>query len=99
MGGGPVIKINANCKYMTDARGAAVFAELCHEAEVPCQYFVNHSDVAGGSTLGNILTGQLDIDGVDMGCPLWAMHSARETAAVADQAYTEKVFTHFFTAK
>ena len=99
MGGGPVIKINANCKYMTDARGAAVFAELCREAEVPCQYFVNHSDVAGGSTLGNILTGQLDIDGVDMGCPLWAMHSARETAAVADQAYTEKVFTHFFTAK
>ena len=99
MGGGPVIKINANCKYMTDARGAAVFAELCREAEVPCQYFVNHSDVAGGSTLGNILTSQLDIDGVDMGCPLWAMHSARETAAVADQAYTEKVFTHFFTAK
>lgn len=99
MGGGPVIKINANCKYMTDARGAAVFAELCREAGVPCQYFVNHSDVAGGSTLGNILTGQLDIDGVDMGCPLWAMHSARETAAVADQAYTEKVFTHFFTAK
>lgn len=99
MGGGPVIKINANCKYMTDARGAAVFAELCREADVPCQYFVNHSDVAGGSTLGNILTGQLDIDGVDMGCPLWAMHSARETAAVADQQYTEKVFTHFFTAK
>lgn len=99
MGGGPVIKINANCKYMTDARGAAVFAELCREADVPCQYFVNHSDVAGGSTLGNILTGQLDIDGVDMGCPLWAMHSARETAAVADQAYTEKVFTYFFTAK
>lgn len=99
MGGGPVIKINANCKYMTDARGAAVFAELCREAGVPCQYFVNHSDVAGGSTLGNILTGQLDIDGVDMGCPLWAMHSARETAAVADQEYTEKVFTYFFTSK
>lgn len=99
MGGGPVIKINANCKYMTDARGAAVFAELCRASDVPFQYFVNHSDVAGGSTLGNILTSQLDINGVDMGCPLWAMHSARETASVKDQAYTEKVFTHFFTAK
>lgn len=99
MGGGPVIKINANCKYMTDARGAAVFAELCRASNVPFQYFVNHSDVAGGSTLGNILTSQLDINGVDMGCPLWAMHSARETASVKDQAYTEKVFTHFFTAK
>lgn len=97
MGGGPVIKINANCKYMTDAQGAAVFSELCREAGVPCQYFVNHSDVAGGSTLGNILTGQLDICGVDMGCPLWAMHSARETAAVADQEYTIKVFTYFFS--
>lgn len=99
MGGGPVIKINANCKYMTDARGAAVFAELCRASDVPFQYFVNHSDVAGGSTLGNILTSQLDINGVDMGCPLWAMHSARETASVKDQAYTEKVFTHFFTSK
>lgn len=96
MGSGPAVKINANCKYMTDARGAAVFKELCREAGVPCQYFVNHSDVAGGSTLGNILTGQLDLAGVDMGCAIWAMHSARETGAVADQIATTKVFTHFF---
>lgn len=97
MGGGPAVKINANCKYMTDAQGAAVFKELCREAGVPCQYFVNHSDVAGGSTLGNILTGQLDLAGVDMGCAIWSMHSARETGAVADQIATTKVFTHFFS--
>ncbi len=54
MGGGPVVKINANCKYMTDARGAAVFGALCEKAGVNRQYFVNHADVAGGSTLGNI---------------------------------------------
>lgn len=96
MGGGPVIKINANCKYMTDAQGAAVFSTLCEEAGVKCQYFVNHSDVAGGSTLGNILTGQLDLKGVDMGNAIWAMHSARETAAVADHEATVKVFTHFY---
>lgn len=67
LGGGPVIKINANCKYMTDADSAAVFMRICEEAGVPCQQFVNHSDVAGGSTLGNILTSQLDLRGVDMG--------------------------------
>lgn len=96
MGGGPVVKINANCKYMTDARGAAVFSALCEEAGVRRQYFVNHADVAGGSTLGNISSAQLDINGVDMGCAIWAMHSARETAAVSDHVDTVKVFRHFF---
>ncbi|MCM1152561.1 MAG: M18 family aminopeptidase [Muribaculum sp.] len=96
LGGGPVIKINANCKYMTDAFGDAVFATLCEDAGVNCQYFVNHSDVAGGSTLGNILTGQLDIPGVDMGCAIWAMHSARETAAVSDVEATIRVFSFFY---
>lgn len=96
IGGGPVVKINANCKYMTDADGAAVFRTLCEEAGVPCQYFVNHSDVAGGSTLGNILTGQLDLRGVDMGAAIWAMHSAAETASAADHASVVAVFRQFF---
>lgn len=96
IGGGPVVKINANCKYMTDADGAAVFRSLCDDAGVKCQYFVNHSDVAGGSTLGNILTGQLDLRGVDMGAPIWAMHSAAETAGVADHLATVTVFRQFF---
>jgi aspartyl aminopeptidase len=96
LGGGPAIKINANCKYMTDADSAAVFKSLCDAVAVPCQYFVNHSDVAGGSTLGNILTSQIDLRGVDMGAPLWAMHSVRETASVDDHLNTVKVFTKFF---
>jgi len=96
MGGGPAIKINANCKYMTDADGAAVFRMVCDKAEVSCQYFVNHADVAGGSTLGNILTGQLDLRGVDMGNPIWAMHSARETASVDDHLSTIKAFITFY---
>lgn len=99
LGGGPVIKINANCKYMTDAESSAVFQEICHEAGVPVQFFVNHSDVAGGSTLGNILTSQLDLRGVDMGAPQLAMHSCRETAAVADHLYIIKAFTHFYNLK
>lgn len=96
LGDGPVIKINANCKYMTDADSAAVFAAICREAGVPVQYFVNHSDVAGGSTLGNILTSQIPMRGVDMGAPVWAMHSVRETASLRDQEYTIRAFTRFF---
>lgn len=96
MGGGPVVKINANCKYMSDSRGSAVFRELCREAGVKTQYFVNHSDSAGGSTLGNIATGQLDIEGVDVGNAIWAMHSAAETASVDDQVAMVMAMRRFF---
>lgn len=96
LGGGPVIKINANCKYMTDADSAAVFRAICEDAGVPFQYFVNHSDVAGGSTLGNILTSQIDLRGVDMGAAQWAMHSVRETASVVDHTYIIRAFTQFY---
>lgn len=96
IGGGPVVKINANCKYMTDADGAAVFRLLCDEAGVNCQYFVNHGDVVGGSTLGNISSAQFDVRGVDMGNAIWAMHSARETAGVSDHLDAVKVFSIFF---
>ena len=97
LGGGPCIKINANCKYMSDAHSAAIFKSLCIEAGAPYQYFVNHSDVAGGSTLGNILTGQMDIAGVDVGNPLLAMHSVRETGSVTDHMNMIKEFKQFFS--
>lgn len=96
LGSGPVIKINANCKYMTDADSAAVFRTICEEANVPYQYFVNHSDVAGGSTLGNILTSQIPLRGVDMGAPLWAMHSVRETGSIDDHDFTISAFSKFY---
>lgn len=96
LGGGPVVKINANCKYMTDADSSAVFKQICEIAGVPCQYFVNHSDSAGGSTLGNIFTSQYEIRGVDMGAAQWAMHSVRETAACVDALYTTRAFAAFY---
>ena len=97
LGGGPVIKFNAAQKYASDAVSAAVFAEICREADVPCQRFVNHSDVAGGSTLGNILASSIPLRGVDMGNAILAMHSCRETGSVADHIYTVKAFTKFFS--
>ena len=96
LGGGPVIKFNAAQKYASDAASAAVFASICEVAGVPCQRFVNHSDVAGGSTLGNILASSLPLRGVDMGNPVLAMHSARETAACADHEYCIAAFTQFY---
>ena len=96
LGGGPVIKFNAAQKYASDAVSAAVFAEICREAGVPCQRFVNHSDVAGGSTLGHILASSIPVKGVDMGNAILAMHSCRETGSTADHIYCVKAFTKFF---
>ena len=96
LGGGPVIKFNAAQKYASDAVSAAIFAEICREAGVPCQRFVNHSDVAGGSTLGNILASSIPVRGVDMGNAILAMHSCRETGSTADHIYCVKAFTKFF---
>ena len=96
LGGGPVIKFNAAQKYASDAMSASVFAGLCHKAGVPCQRFVNHSDVAGGSTLGNILASSIPLRGVDMGNAILAMHSCRETGSTLDHEYCVKVFTQFY---
>ncbi len=96
LGGGPVVKFNAAQKYASDAVSAAVFSEICAEAGVPCQRFVNHSDVAGGSTLGNILASSLPLRGVDMGNPILGMHSCRETASTQDHTFCIKAFTQFY---
>ena len=96
LGGGPVIKFNAAQKYASDAYSASVFAGLCKKAGMPCQRFVNHSDVAGGSTLGNILASSIPLRGVDMGNAILAMHSCRETGSTADHEFCVKVFTQFY---
>ncbi|MBR4986672.1 MAG: M18 family aminopeptidase [Proteobacteria bacterium] len=96
LGAGPAIKYNAAQKYASDAWSASVFEGLCRAAGVQCQRFVNHSDVAGGSTLGNILTGSFPVAGVDMGNPILAMHSVRETGSVSDHVQCFKAFAKFY---
>ncbi len=93
---GIVIKYNANQKYCTDAISSAMFKDLCHRAGVPVQTFVNRSDMAGGSTLGNISSTQVAIRAVDIGLPQLAMHSPYETAGVKDTEYLVKAATQFF---
>lgn len=93
---GIVIKYNANQKYCTDAVSAAEFRELCAKADVPYQTFVNRSDIAGGSTLGNISNTQVPMNTVDIGLPQLAMHSPYETAGVRDTEYLIRVAAELF---
>lgn len=95
--GGIVIKYSANQKYTTDAVSGAVMKEICRKAGVPVQIFYNRSDLAGGSTLGNISTTQLSINTVDIGLAQLAMHSAYETAGVMDTEYLARVSAVFFS--
>lgn len=93
---GVVIKYNANQKYTTDAVSGAVFKDICAEAKVPVQTFTNRSDVAGGSTLGNISNTQVSLNAVDIGMAQWAMHSPYESGGVKDTYYLETALKQFF---
>ena len=93
---GIVIKFNANQKYCTDAVSAAIFKELCTKAGVPYQTFVNRSDIAGGSSLGNISNTQVPMNTVDIGLPQLAMHSPYETAGVKDTEYLVRAAEELF---
>jgi aspartyl aminopeptidase len=84
---GPVLKVNANQRYATDAETAAAFTLACTRAEVPMQTFVNRTDLACGSTIGPLSAGRLGIAVVDAGCAQLAMHSAREMAGSHDPAW------------
>ncbi len=96
LNGGIVIKYHGSQKYTTDALSAAVMRDLCKRAEVPVQTYCNRSDIAGGSTLGNISTAHVSVNTVDIGLAQLAMHSAVETAGAKDVAYLVKVLQVFF---
>lgn len=85
--GGPVIKTNVNQRYSTSAETAARFMQFCEKAGVPYQQYAHRSDLGCGSTIGPMISAQLGIASVDVGSPMWAMHSARESAGVQDHAY------------
>jgi aspartyl aminopeptidase len=84
---GPVIKTNANQRYSTNAESAARFITLCESAKVPYQQYAHRTDLGCGSTIGPIIASGLGVASVDVGSPMWAMHSIRESAGVLDQSY------------
>lgn len=83
---GPVLKVNTNLRYATDALGAAAFRLACDQAGVPLQAFVTRSDLPCGSTVGPITAARLGITTVDVGQAMLAMHSAREMCGADDPA-------------
>ncbi|MCR4716311.1 MAG: M18 family aminopeptidase [Lachnospiraceae bacterium] len=92
LGDGIVLKTSGSQKYNSDARTNAIVMQLCDEYKIPFQRQINHSDIAGGSTLGPILSQFLPIPGVDIGVGVLAMHSAEETCAYRDcEALTDVV--------
>ncbi|WP_026510541.1 M18 family aminopeptidase [Butyrivibrio sp. LC3010] len=98
MNQGIVIKYNANQKYTTDAVSGAICKMICEKAKVPYQTFTNRSDVAGGSTLGNISGTQVAVRTVDIGMAQLAMHSPYETAGTLDVDYLIDFSRTFFEA-
>lgn len=98
MNKGVVLKYAANQAYTTDGMSAAVFMGICKEVGAPYQAFVNRSDKRGGSTIGPITSGQLDISGLDIGNPILGMHSVRELGGVDDQFSLFQILSKFYVA-
>lgn len=98
LGSGPILKINANQRYATDAVGAAAWASWCESAGVASQEFVSNNSVPCGSTIGPITATRLGIRTVDVGIPILSMHSARELAGVTDLHDLTRVAEAFFSA-
>lgn len=93
---GPALKINVNQRYATDGITEALFVGLCQEAGVPYQKYSHLNTLACGSTIGPIVASQLGVRTLDVGTPMWAMHSARESAGTLDHLAIIKLMTEFF---
>ncbi|MDM8538135.1 M18 family aminopeptidase [Desulfobacterales bacterium HSG17] len=93
---GPVIKINANNRYASDSKTTALFRYLCNKSGVPVQDFVMRSDMACGSTIGPLTSTRIGLKTVDVGVPIFAMHSIREIAGAKDSYYLYKVLCEYY---
>ena len=95
---GIAIKESANQKYTTDAFSRAILKKILEKKNIPYQTFANRSDIAGGSTLGNLSNTVVSMNAVDIGLPQLAMHSAYETAGAKDVGYAFETLKAFFEA-
>lgn len=93
---GPLLKLNANQRYASDAVGASIWLQACQRAGVPTQHFVSNNEVPCGSTIGPITATRIGITTVDVGVPILSMHSVREMAGVADMVYLSKALMAYW---
>jgi aspartyl aminopeptidase len=96
---GPVLKVNANQRYASNAPTQAFFRNLCEQQHIPVQMFVARADMGCGSTIGPITATETGIKTVDIGVPTFAMHSIRELAGLADFSYLQNALRAFFNSE
>ena len=96
LNGGFLIKQAASQAYAGDADAVAVVVGLCKENKIPYQMFVNNGDIKGGSTLGSMESARLSMRTMDVGVPLLAMHSSRETMGAKDEEALQGLLCAFF---
>jgi len=92
---GPVVKFSANYRYATNSESSAYFMNICNKLEIPYQKMINRSDIPSGSTIGPVSSATTSIKTVDIGNPMFAMHSTRETMGSLDQYYVIQVLNEF----
>jgi aspartyl aminopeptidase len=94
--GGPVLKINANQRYATNAWSASLVRHWAKSAKIPLQTFSSRCDMPCGTTIGPLVASRLGILTADVGVPTWAMHSSRETAGTQDSWSMLQLMKHYF---
>ena len=96
---GPAIKVNVNHRYSSESISEAMFINWCDQANVPYQRYSHRCDLPCGSTIGPITSAKLGIRSIDVGNPMWAMHSIRESGGVLDHDYLTRALKTFFLSQ
>ena len=96
MNKGTALKMNYEQRYATEAVGIGMIEGICAKYSIPYQRFMNRPDLRGGGTLGSFAASQLGMSTADVGVPMLAMHSCRETMGVRDQDSLNELVAHYF---
>ena len=96
MNKGVSLKMNYEQRYATEARGIGIVESICKKYDIPLQHYMNRPDLRGGGTLGSYAASQLGMSTADVGVPMLAMHSCRETMGAKDQAALDALVLHYF---
>lgn len=84
LGGGVVLKSNAQQRYATSAQSALPLKMIAAQKHLSLQTFVSKNDIPCGTTIGPLQAAQTGMSTVDIGCGQLSMHACRELMACQD---------------